>query len=918
MVSSFSEERECIEGPLRDLADAVRREELTIEQATNEIKKYPLNSESILAAGATAGELTKSDISLARILALLAYEAGRAIGNEIVQATTALSLANVLNFAGMYSDALELLLRECLVVFQRTSEREFEAATLHCLGNVYENTGDYETAWGYFEQSLRLSKDLKLKRMEYFCLVGLGSICTRRSDFNRAKSHFEEALRLYNASGDKDDVNKGIILGNLGIALRHLSDYNSAIRCHEQALRIAQEKGDKYNEAIQLNDLGLVYEGLGEYGKAWEYFNQAVELSQLVEDKQNEASSLANLGQLASFVEEYDRAISVITRVLRHNQETRDRKAEGIQSGSLSSVYLEVNDHERAEYYANRALLIGKEIGDKHLEAISNALLGEVLEKVGNHKKARDYYLRSIDLHRELVDIDGELKMHAHLGKLYEHYFKDDTRAYDSFKSSIRLLDQIRTSLVREEHKIGFGGRGVDVYGEMISLCLRMYKDAEAFEYSERARSRAFLDQLSHGDILPPKNIAADLLVKERGLISLMRKTHIALRSAKTDEQRHIHSASITRAREDLVQVLGEMQRDAPEYVAMRRGSPVTLEEVKTYLTNRMVLAEYFTAKDKTLIFIVRTDLDKPEVEEVKVPVDELLNFVEMNFSLAEGGSQDIHLASEEWQDFCGRFVEPIMKYTDEGDILYLIPHGLLHYLPLHALKYEDKYLIERHPIVYSPSASVIKYCQNKRKGKRRTCLVLGDSLGTEGQPDLLYAREEAKIVAELFNAESYLHAKATKGIVQQIAKDKDVIHFACHGAFDPNQPMKAGIELADGRLTAEEIFNSELNADLVTLSACESGVNERKPGDELVGLTRALIYAGTPSVLVSLWTVDDYTTSFLMQRFYTYLASGEISTKVEALQKAQVDTMREIEEKDTRGWKPHYWAPFTLVGDWK
>ena len=333
---------------------------------------------------------------------------------------------------------------------------------------------------------------------------------------------------------------------------------------------------------------------------------------------------------------------------------------------------------------------------------------------------------------------------------------------------------------------------------------------------------------------------------------------------------------------------------------------------------NRIVLAEYFTTEERTLVFIIRTDFDKPEVEEVKVPMDELLNFVEINFSLTEGGSQVRYLASEEWQDFCGRFVEPIMKYAVQGDTLCLIPHGLLHYLPLHALKYEDTYIIERHPIVYSPSASVIKYCQNRRKGKPKTCLVLGDSLGTEGQPDLYYAKEEARVVAELLDAESYLHEKATKGIVQQVAGDKDIIHFACHGAFDRYQPMKSGIELADGRLTAEEVFNMDLNADLVTLSACESGVNERKPGDELIGLTRALIYAGAPSVLVSLWTVDDYTTSSLMRRFYTYLASDETFTKVEALQKAQVDTMREVEERDTRWWKPYYWAPFTLVGDWK
>lgn len=579
MTSSVNEERERIEDSLTALAYMVNREELTIEQATNQIRKYSLNSEIILAAATRAEELTKSNIQLAHILAFLAHEAGRALDDEKDQAVTALSLADVLNVVGMYSDALQLLLRECLVVFQKTGASELEAATLHCLGNVYENTGDYETARHYFEQSLGLSKDLGLERLNCLCLGGLGIICTVIGDFDTARSHFEQALDQID-----DRLNEGRILGNLGIVCRHISDYDKAIQCHERALMIARECEDKDGEALQLNNLGSVHENLNEYAKAWEYFHQAVELSQRVGNKQSEARSLANLGQLSRLAKDDDRAIRFITQALRHNQETRDRRAEGIQSGSLGSVYLELNDHERAAYYANRALLVGKEIGDRHLEAASNALLGHVRKAAGNHQEAEKCYLRSLDLHRELADIDGELGIHACLGRLYESHFNDNAMAFDSFKRSISLFDQIRTSLIREEHKISFGGGGVNVFEELISLCLRMQKDAEAFEYSERARSRAFLDQLGHSDIRPPKNIDPQLLAKEKELISVIRKTSIALRNAETDEQRHIHLARIAAAQEGLDLVLGEMEKGAPEYVALRRSSPLTLAEVKACL----------------------------------------------------------------------------------------------------------------------------------------------------------------------------------------------------------------------------------------------------------------------------------------------------------------------------------------------
>jgi CHAT domain-containing protein len=388
----------------------------------------------------------------------------------------------------------------------------------------------------------------------------------------------------------------------------------------------------------------------------------------------------------------------------------------------------------------------------------------------------------------------------------------------------------------------------------------------------------------------------------------------------------------------------------------------------------RVVLAEYFTTEDLTLLFIVRTDFEEPEVVEIKTPLDEIRQLVTANFGVTEGGSRVRDLDLDEWQTRFGSFVEPILSWTDEGDIIWLVPHDVLHYLPLHALKVEGRHLIERNPVCYTPSASVMKYCHAKRKERREKALVLGDS-----RNDLLHAREEALAVAELFNTTPYLDGQATKSLVKEkLEKEReglDILHFACHGYFDPYQALKSGIKLAleqngDGNgaddekwnLTAEEIFSLEMRADLVTLSACESGVNERRPGDELIGLTRALICAGTPSVMVSLWRVNSLSTQIFMERFYTALRQGAM--KVEALQKAQTELMgmtyiqardytqvrrRAIEashpdnaevlvrdlsigllalevdkpaDSEDNAWQPfahpYYWAPFVLVGDWK
>ena len=332
----------------------------------------------------------------------------------------------------------------------------------------------------------------------------------------------------------------------------------------------------------------------------------------------------------------------------------------------------------------------------------------------------------------------------------------------------------------------------------------------------------------------------------------------------------------------------------------------------------RIVLAEYFTTDDVTLLFGVRADWDEPKVVEIKQPLTEIRKYVAENFSLEkikEGETRQTtfskvrNLKMDEWQSRFSPFVEPILKWAEPGDYLYLVPHDVLHYLPLHTLKVEGGYLIERNPLLYTPSASVLKYCQAKRKDSRETALVLGDS---DVENPLPYAFVEAMKVAEIFGTKPYLGQAVRRSLVKEkLEKEReeiDILHFACHGYFDQHQALKSGILMApepdkeekhpefeatlynrpvSRYLTAEDFFGMEMHANLVTLSACESGVNDLHPGDELFGFMRSLIYAGTPSVVMSLWSVDEISSSMLMQRFYEALKDGK--TKVEALRTAQL-----------------------------
>ncbi len=304
-------------------------------------------------------------------------------------------------------------------------------------------------------------------------------------------------------------------------------------------------------------------------------------------------------------------------------------------------------------------------------------------------------------------------------------------------------------------------------------------------------------------------------------------------------------------------------------------------------LMPQIILAEYFCLETVTLLFIAGRDFEKPKVYPIQQPLKEIQEWVRLHFGQ---GKNVMALDANEYQQRFGEFVAPIGHWAEPGDVVYLAPHDVLHYLPLHALKVEGEYLIDRNPVTYTPSATVIQHCQKRRKTEKRDgALIL--AYAPESDP-LPHTRQQAQVIAARFGTQPLLDAAATKATVDAHLKDDDererldVLHFACHGRFEGG--LQAYLELADGRLTAQDFFNLQIQADLVTLSACESGVNEQHPGDELIGFTRALIIAGTPSVIVSLWRVDELSTSFLMQAFYDEWNNGRGAPKALALQRAQ------------------------------
>jgi CHAT domain-containing protein len=437
----------------------------------------------------------------------------------------------------------------------------------------------------------------------------------------------------------------------------------------------------------------------------------------------------------------------------------------------------------------------------------------------------------------------------------------------------------------------------------------------DAFHYGERARARTLLDQLGNAHINPRQTDDPTLIEQEEtlrleigALERSLREEWAKPKAERSDEAIKNLTAQVEEKRAEYAGLLEKLKLKNPEYASLVAVDPLTLEQIQELLTEA-TLVEYFVTKEQTFVFVVGED--DFQAETIEVQREDLQKALDSfrGFAGLEG-------MADEMKSLYDTLFAPVRPHI-RTEVLIIAPHGLLHYLPFQALHDGEHYLIEEYTISYIPSASVLPFALEKRKEGPDvgSALVLGNP-AVQGVPPLTYAEREAQEVADLHGATAYEGEKATETLFHSEAGGAGLIHLACHGEYNPSVPLFSRLLLAsdrehDGYLNVHELYNVELpQADLVTLSACETNVGQVSEGDEVIGLSRALIYAGAPTIVASLWTVDDVATGELMVSFYKHLKEGGLG-KAEALRAAQVEM---IDGKEYS--HPYYWAAFGMTGD--
>ncbi|HET6930505.1 MAG TPA: CHAT domain-containing protein, partial [Candidatus Acidoferrum sp.] len=359
----------------------------------------------------------------------------------------------------------------------------------------------------------------------------------------------------------------------------------------------------------------------------------------------------------------------------------------------------------------------------------------------------------------------------------------------------------------------------------------------------------------------------------------------------------------------ELLRSLRELPAGERESTTLETSGGLSVEQLQSALPPETTFIEYFSAGDRLLAAVV----DRQEINILPVTVlprvTHILQLLRFQLSKFRMGSEYVRKFEDpllratlsHLESLYDELITPLRQYC-RGKHLIIVPHGPLHFLPFHALRTGEEYLCDSFTISYAPSASVFLACQEKSASTNTASLVFG--IADERAPQI--SQEAQSVAALLPNSLLRTGNEATANVLRKLGPQTGLLHIATHGVYRQDNPMFSGIRLGDGYLNLFDLYQMRLNANLVALSGCATGMNFVAAGDELLGLQRGLFYAGASTLLLSLWDVHDQSTAELMQFFYRdYLRTGEMAG---ALQHA----MQQLRQQNPH---PYFWAPFVLVG---
>jgi CHAT domain-containing protein/predicted negative regulator of RcsB-dependent stress response len=874
-----------------------------------------------------------------------ALELYRRAGDRRMEAETLDSIGWVYHSLGEVQKTLDKF-NEALPLRQAVNDRNGEAITLNNLGNIYKSLGEMQKALEKYNESLPIRRAVGNLSGEAITLVNIGVVYELLGELQKSLEKYNEALRINRTVGDR--LNEAITLTNIGGVYRLLGEPQKSLEKYNKALPLIRSVNYRKGEALTLNDIGVVYNSLGEWQKALEIYHESLLISREIGNRRGEALTLNNLGVVYNSLGERQKALEIYHEALPLSREVGARREEALALDNIGTVYSSLGEWQQALDKFNEALLIERAVGNRRSESATLLKIARVEQKRGNLAQARQTIEQAIGIIESMrTKIDSQ--------ELRASYFASQQEFYGSY---LGLLMQMH----RQNPNAGFDAEA-----------LAVSERARARSLLELlTESRADIRQGVDLALLErERSLQQRLRAKATAQTSLLNHNHTTAQAEALAEE----IAAITDEYDEVeARIRKSSPRYAA--LTQPRPLNLSEIQRQVLDSETLLLEYYLGDEASYLFVVSQTSITsyqlpgRAEIEVATRRVRDLLTAPQPKSG--ENSAQSLARIKEAEAGYWPQaatlsrlLLGPAASQLGAKRLL-IVADGALQYLPFGVLPVPGSQtmpvpLIVEHEIVHLPSASALAVLRRELAGRRsapKAVAVLADPVFSaddgrvkpdssdrkaqarvETPPDLTRAiddvrgkltrlpmtRDEADAVFSVAPLKTGLKALDFRASRATSTSDElsqyRIVHFATHGLLNSEHPKLSGLVLSlvdeqgrpqDGFLRLHEIFNLRLPAELVVLSACQTGLGKEIKGEGLVGLTRGFMYAGVARVVASLWQVNDAATAELMKRFYRRMLQEGMRPSA-ALRAAQIEMW-----KRPHWQSPFYWGAFVLQGEWK
>lgn len=860
------------------------------------------------------------------------------IGDKRSVLTSYNNIGSIMSIVGKNQKALDMF-KEALNVAEELESKERIGALSVNIGSIYYYIGEIELSLSYYKKYLDISTEIGNKAGEHQGLIKVGEIHATLGEYEKALANFNKSLDL--AISINNDELKGLSLLASAETYISLRDYYKAKEILDRCLPILSKIDNKIKKVDLLTDIALVQANLGNDIKAIEIYNEALTLAKVLKFKNREAVLLREIGSIQKKLGRLDEALGCFNESLKIIDligAKKEKSATLMEVGQLNEV--KKNKKEALKIYTE-CVALDRSIFDKSHEVIAL------------------FHLAKLESEIDLLD-NSLLHIEEALNLIEKSFREIKTES----------LKYTYSSLLQSYYELG-----INLYMEKHKLNPNEKYNIKAIELCENSRNKIFLQKIKELNIDVNFGLDTSLINKKKLLQeSFHKKSDYIInllsnnKEISNQEEIEISKRELKLILEQIELVNTEIKEKSPQYANLTISAPLKFNEIQENLDKNTLLLNYYLGKDKSYLWIVsQSEIKSYELSSARKIEDLSRQFLDViRVHPAEKNVKGV--VYKQLANALGEILLGTVANEIEGKKIIICGEGLIQIIPFGALAIANKQaknseykpLILTNEIISISSVSsvlasrkelkdkvfpeglllaigdpVYSFEDIRIKGKQSKTSENGNEIAINGlnsvdikREDMLsrlpYTRVEVDRIIKLatnLNAKLFTDFNANLENLVSKAQYYKYTHIATHGILNTVEPELSTLILSlydengkkqEGFLTLNKIFGLNLNAELVTLSACQTGMGKRIRGEGDIGLTKAFLSVGAKRVLSSLWSVSDEGSAELMIRFYKNLFQVSASPS-HALREAQTSMIKE------KKWQhPFFWAAFQLQGDWK